>query len=258
MLLIGGRNYFREFSKYFPRISKISLDDLCKKNSNIPDDELVIFLASRSISLQYSGKYKFSINFYKNYLDKLRDRNIIFVSSASVYGLQEDKKPILRTNPLLGTSDYAQEKIFLENRLAELGNKTVIIRPSGFYGGILGYTPKSFINSLRYYIKSQEFKTFDIDNGGTQIRDFTFLSDFVKFIYVISSSMPNKKTIFNYASTEPVSLSEIIDFVKARYKNITFDIPMIAESKIHSSLDVSDLENSGFKIPHRNVLDYLD
>ena len=43
VLLIGGRNYFREFSKYFPRISKISLDDLCKKNSNIPDDELVIF-----------------------------------------------------------------------------------------------------------------------------------------------------------------------------------------------------------------------
>ena len=41
-------------------------------------------------------------------------------------------------------------------------------------------TLKSFINSLRYYIKSQEFKTFDIDNGGTQIRDFTFLSDFVK------------------------------------------------------------------------------
>ena len=169
-------------------------------------------------------------------------RNLIFSSSATVYG-SPIYLPIDENHPLKATNPYGQNKIDIENMLADKSKdgkwKVVSLRyfnPIGAHpSGLLGESPKETPNNLFPYIfkvikkeikelpvYGNDYKTID----GTCIRDYIDIIDLarahIKAIDFIK--VTNGFHIFNIGTNKGLSVLEIIHLfetvlnIKLNYK----------------------------------------
>ena len=150
-------------------------------------------------------------------------RNLIFSSSATVYG-SPIYLPIDENHPLKATNPYGQNKIDIENMLADKSKngkwKVVSLRyfnPIGAHpSGLLGESPKE----LPVY--GNDYKTID----GTCIRDYIDIIDLAKaHIKAIDFiKVTNGFHIFNIGTNKGLSILEIIHLfetvlnIKLNYK----------------------------------------
>ena len=169
-------------------------------------------------------------------------RNLIFSSSATVYG-SPIYLPIDENHPLQATNPYGQNKIDIENMLADKSKdgkwKVVSLRyfnPIGAHpSGLLGESPKETPNNLFPYIfkvikkeikelpvYGNDYKTID----GTCIRDYIDIIDLAKaHIKAIDFiKVTNGFHIFNIGTNKGLSVLEIIHLfetvlnIKLNYK----------------------------------------
>ncbi len=169
-------------------------------------------------------------------------RNLIFSSSATVYG-SPIYLPIDENHPLKATNPYGQNKIDIENMLADKSKdgkwKVVSLRyfnPIGAHpSGLLGESPKETPNNLFPYIfkvikkeikelpvYGNDYKTID----GTCIRDYIDIIDLAKaHIKAIDFiKVTNGFHIFNIGTNKGLSVLEIIHLfetvlnIKLNYK----------------------------------------
>lgn len=127
-------------------------------------------------------------------MDKYNARNIIFSSSATVYGNPE-KVPISEDAPLSATNPYGWTKLMIEQILSDLqasgkGWNVIALRyfnPIGAHpSGLIGEDPNGIPNNLVPYIaqvavgKLKEVRVFGNDyptHDGTGIRDYIHVVD---------------------------------------------------------------------------------
>ena len=169
-------------------------------------------------------------------------RNLIFSSSATVYG-SPIYLPIDENHPLKATNPYGQNKIDIENMLADKSKdgkwKVVSLRyfnPIGAHpSGLLGESSKETPNNLFPYIfkvikkeikelpvYGNDYKTID----GTCIRDYIDIIDLAKaHIKAIDFiKVTNGFHIFNIGTNKGFSVLEIIHLfetvlnIKLNYK----------------------------------------
>ena len=169
-------------------------------------------------------------------------RNLIFSSSATVYG-SPIYLPIDENHPLKATNPYGQNKIDIENMLADKSKdgkwKVVSLRyfnPIGAHpSGLLGESPKETPNNLFPHIfkvikkeikelpvYGNDYKTID----GTCIRDYIDIIDLAKaHIKAIDFiKVTNGFHIFNIGTNKGLSVLEIINLfetvlnIKLNYK----------------------------------------
>ena len=169
-------------------------------------------------------------------------RNLIFSSSATVYG-SPIYLPIDENHPLKATNPYGQNKIDIENMLADKSKdgkwKVVSLRyfnPIGAHpSGLLGESSKETPNNLFPYIfkvikkeikelpvYGNDYKTID----GTCIRDYIDIIDLAKaHIKAINFiKVTNGFHIFNIGTNKGLSVLEIIHLfetvlnIKLNYK----------------------------------------
>ena len=169
-------------------------------------------------------------------------RNLIFSSSATVYG-SPIYLPIDENHPLKATNPYGQNKIDIENMLADKSKngkwKVVSLRyfnPIGAHpSGLLGESSKETPNNLFPYIfkvikkeikelpvYGNDYKTID----GTCIRDYIDIIDLAKaHIKAIDFiKVTNGFHIFNIGTNKGLSILEIIHLfetvlnIKLNYK----------------------------------------
>ena len=169
-------------------------------------------------------------------------RNLIFSSSATVYG-SPIYLPIDENHPLKATNPYGQNKIDIENMLADKSKdgkwKVVSLRyfnPIGAHpSGLLGESSKETPNNLFPYIfkvikkeikelpvYGNDYKTID----GTCIRDYIDIIDLAKaHIKAIDFiKVTNGFHIFNIGTNKGLSVLEIIHLfetvlsIKINYK----------------------------------------
>ena len=169
-------------------------------------------------------------------------RNLIFSSSATVYG-SPIYLPVDENHPLKATNPYGQNKIDIENMLADKSKdgkwKVVSLRyfnPIGAHpSGLLGESPKETPNNLFPYIfkvikkeikelpvYGNDYKTID----GTCIRDYIDIIDLAKaHIKAIDFiKVTNGFHIFNIGTNKGLSVLEIIHLfetvlnIKLNYK----------------------------------------
>jgi len=169
-------------------------------------------------------------------------RNLIFSSSATVYG-SPIYLPIDENHPLKATNPYGQNKIDIENMLADKSKdgkwKVVSLRyfnPIGAHpSGLLGESSKETPNNLFPYIfkvikkeikelpvYGNDYKTID----GTCIRDYIDIIDLAKaHIKAIDFiKVTNGFHIFNIGTNKGLSVLEIIHLfetvlnIKLNYK----------------------------------------
>ncbi|ANE46251.1 UDP-galactose-4-epimerase [Paenibacillus swuensis] len=130
-------------------------------------------------------------------MQKYGVRNLVFSSSATVYGLPE-RVPITESFPLSATNPYGRTKLMLEEMLQDLANSDsrwsiALLRyfnPIGAHpSGRLGEDPNGIPNNLVPYItqvasgKLASLKVFGNDYStpdGTGIRDYIHVSDLAR------------------------------------------------------------------------------
>ncbi len=240
ILITGGKGYignhlYKKLAKHFDNIIIFDLidnNDLCDFNSidnlfkkyNI---KYVIHLASfKHINDSINNPLDYyhnniigSINLF-NAMKKNNCFNIIFSSSASVYGKQlaPISENVLLNNTV--SNPYAKTKIYIENILKDLHYSSdkwniIILRyfnPVGFNNnnGLFYNLLNSFKNNSTFEIYGKNYKTRD----GTCIRDFIHIDDLIdshitSLNYIINNN--NIFKIYNVGTGTGFTIKEIVN-----------------------------------------------
>lgn len=151
--------------------------------------------------------------------------DIVYLSSASVYGLSKDETcRFAETAPTCPLDRNGQEKVEIENLLFTLCRthqsiKLLIIRCSGFFG------KKNFFHNSRNFIDSLIEKKREalhdpviVSDNGQQIRDFLYVFDLINILKILITSWPScfsetEPNIINIATTKKYRIHEIMSLI---------------------------------------------
>lgn len=219
------------------------------KNNNI---DLVIHFAglkavgeSTKIPLDY---YRNNVVGTCNLLEVMKEnncKNIIFSSSATVYGLQE-KQPISEDAVLQEpTNAYGRSKFFIEYILKDLYNSDndwniVLLRyfnPIGAHeSALIGEDPKGIPNNLMPYITQTAFglreclSIFGDDyntKDGTGVRDYIHVCDLARGHRYAMKDIKEKNglNIYNLGTGTGYSVLDVVNtFMKVNNVNVPYKV----------------------------------
>lgn len=191
---------------------------------------------------------------WRQHLSKISSDHVIFLSSASVYGLSRETLPFKESASLCPKSKYAIEKANLEDEVRKLNCDTTILRLSGFYNDLSNsHDEINFINKIKQHIVNPISEIL-IENGGQQFRDFTRLSSVFDFILKAEIDINNRNRTLNFSTTVPITINEIIQSLPRLDNIITLKR---RKQKIHNSLDTSLLSQLWNGKLNEDTLDYL-
>ena len=171
---------------------------------------------------------------------KVKLKKIIFTSSCSVYGNSRVKK-ISETFSLLPLSEYAEQKINLENFIKSLDYNYIILRLSTLFG--YSYRPR-FDIAPNIFIKKFHNNEQIINHGGDQYRPFLNVKDAAKIITLFIKNNINNQ-IFN-CGFESLNM-QIKDLKKVLEKILRVEVDLNKNIKDNRSYNVS------FKKLHENI-----
>lgn len=175
-------------------------------------------------------------------------RNIVFSSSATVYGVPE-YLPVDEKHPtgMTCTNPYGRTKYFIEEMLkdlhkSEVGWNMILLRyfnPVGAHkSGMIGEDPKGEPNNLMPYIsqvavgRRDRLKVFGQDfdtSDGTGVRDYIHVVDLAQGHLAalnkqLSSELEGLR-IYNLGASKGYSVLEVVEaFEKASGRHIAYDI----------------------------------
>jgi len=177
-------------------------------------------------------------------MKKYNVRNIVFSSSATVYG-DPDRVPITENFQLKPVNPYGRTKLIIEQILQDLYNSDksfniAILRyfnPVGAHSsGVIGEDPNGIPNNLMPYIsqvavgKLKELSVFGDDyptKDGTGVRDYIHVTDLaLGHLKALEKLKENVGVlVYNLGTGQGYSVLEIIKaFSKATGKNIPYKI----------------------------------
>jgi UDP-glucose 4-epimerase len=146
--------------------------------------------------LYYENNIAGTVNLL-NVMTKYNCTNIVFSSSATVYG-DPASVPVTESFPTMGTNPYGRTKLFIEQILTDLYKSdsswnVVLLRyfnPVGAHqSGLIGEDPKGIPNNLMPFIqqvavgKREALSVFGSDyptKDGTGVRDYIHVVDLAK------------------------------------------------------------------------------
>ena len=192
--------------------NKKSLDSLIKKNKF----DFVYHLAAQA-GVRYSIKnpqkyYDTNIIGFTNLLEILRKnkvKKIIYASSSSVYG--DSKKFPLKENLVLKPKNvYALSKKFNED-LANVYKNLYKINIVGIrFFTVFGEWGRPDMFMLKYLKNIYHKANFELYNKGNHYRDFTYIGDVVKILYLLRNLKTENHDVLNICSNNPVKITKII------------------------------------------------
>ncbi|MDF2800640.1 MAG: galE [Anaerocolumna sp.] len=188
----------------------------------------------------YENNVSGTINLLKT-MDKYRVENLVFSSSATVYGTV-NPVPYKEDMPLMATNPYGYSKIMVEQMIkdftsAHKAGKAAILRyfnPIGAHkSGLIGENPEGIPNNLMPYIcqtaagKRPFLKVCGIDyptKDGTGIRDYIHVCDLAMGHVKALEKLKNIEgtVIYNLGSGKGTSVYELIDAFE-KTNNIKID-----------------------------------
>ncbi len=225
--------------------SKLFIGDLCNFDSidkaiaTYKPDAIIHFAASiqvgESVSnpiLYYSNNVKNSINLFKAMV-KNGVKKLIFSSSAAVYGIPNQNKPIKETHQTMPINPYGRTKLIVENILTDmaLANQIEFISLRYFNAAgaakdaKIGQAYKFATHLITRALKTAkgEFEKLEIYGSdystpdGTCIRDYIHVDDLaLAHICAVKAITENrvKNEIFNVGYGIGYSVKQVVDKVK--------------------------------------------
>jgi len=209
---------------------KQKISNIIKKNKFNSIIHLAAFVEVEE-SVKYPNKYfennrDNAINFFETCFQHDL-RNIIFSSTAAVYGNQKNNAPVIETANLNPINAYAKSKLEVENFLLKNSDRFnyIILRYFNVAGadpllrsGLISKNPTHLIKIIsevaikkrkKITIFGKDYNTHD----GTAIRDYIHVSDLadihLKFLeYLINN---NKSNTFNCGYGKGYSVKEVVN-----------------------------------------------
>ena len=254
-------NLYNSKKEVIDKISEITRKDVIFYEGDVCDKELLrkIFIEHKIAAVMHFAGYKAvgesvekPIMYYRNNIDstlslceimnEFNVKNIVFSSSATVYGtpkclpIKEDFEIIHATNP------YGETKIIIERILNDLYYSDNIwniallryFNPIGAHkSGLIGENPNDIPNNLMPYIvkvATKELKELSIFGNdydtidGTGVRDYIHVVDLAKGHIKALEWVLNKNGIdaFNLGTGNGHSVLELVEAFK-KYNNV--DVP---------------------------------
>lgn len=183
-----------------------------------------------------------------NMMEKYHCNNLVFSSSATVYGVP-DEVPLVETSPVKSaTSPYGETKVMIERILEDVSKvhkefNIAILRyfnpigahkstllgedPNGIPNNLLPYINKVAVGKLPYVnVYGNDYPT----NDGTGVRDYIHVCDLAKGHLLALNKLREKPGLFivNLGTGKGTSVLEIID---AYEKSTGVKIPFKIEAR---------------------------
>ena len=177
-------------------------------------------------------------------MNKYNVKNLIFSSSATVYGLNQNV-PFKEDFPTSATNPYGRSKLMIEEILSDLYNSDnswniVLLRyfnPVGaHHSGMIGEDPNGLPNNLMPFIsqvavgKLDKLRIFGDDyptKDGTGVRDYIHVVDLAQGHLRAIDQLKKESgfKVYNLGHGQGYSVLEIIDsFKKETGKNIPYEV----------------------------------
>jgi len=155
---------------------------------------------------------------------KQKPKRFVYTSSSSLYGTQKtiSFKETLSPNP---STPYAASKLSAEHYCSAIGKLSglnyTIVRLSNSYGPF--DPPGKFRNVIpNFFDAAMHNKNIVITGTGKETRDFTFIDDIVKGIFLAATKKSSENQIFNLGTgkeTQILKIAKIIlDLTKSKSK----------------------------------------
>ena len=195
--------------------NKKSLNQLLKKHKFDCIYHLAAQAGVRYSILHPQKYYDSNIVAFTNLLEASRVHNIkkiIYASSSSVYG-ESKKFPLTENLPINPKNVYALTKKINEE-LAIIYKETYKMNIVGIrFFTVFGEWGRPDMFMLKY-LKNIFFNSkFELFNNGNHYRDFTYIGDVVKILYVLKNLNFYKENVLNICSNNPIKITKIIDLI---------------------------------------------
>ena len=228
----------------------ISSEEFFSDHDIALDTDIIIFGASPFQLSKHNGyaTNPYDLTCFEKKISKLNFKKVIYLSSASVYGLTNNETSFIETDELLGVSSYAHEKIYFEsiiqNYCRKINASTIILRIAGLFDlEQKEKSSKNLLDKIFYQINNEVDDELDIFHSGNQIRNFCEVT-FLKKVIGILIEGRHQYSIYNVANTSPISLKQMISKLNLILeKPLKINYKTSQETNIHNSLDSSLLFN---------------
>ena len=212
--------------------------------------DFVLNLAAQAgvrYSIDHPRKYVDSniLGFY-NIIENSRKYNIkrlFYASSSSVYG--ENKKfPLKESEKINPKNIYGLSKKINEE-VSEIFYRYYNLKSTGLrFFTVFGEWGRPDMMMIKYINSHYKKKIFQLNNFGKHTRDFTYVGDVVKilFLLIIKHKKLKNLDILNICSNKPVKLKSIIELMKKR--NIK---PLIKKAPLQKA-DILKTHGSNSKV----------
>ena len=238
----------KDFKFYFGDVRNRELLDSIFKNENI--DAVIHFAGYKAVGesvkepLKYYENNLFSTIVLCDVMRKYNCKNLVFSSSATVYGTPK-KLPLSEDCDLSTTNPYGTTKLMIENILKDLYQSDnswniVILRyfnPIGAHSsGLIGEEPNGIPNNLMPYIVKVANKELECLNifgndydtiDGTGVRDYIHVVDLARGHVLSINKIKNDRGLFiyNLGTGTGYSVLQIVDaFEKANNIKVNYKI----------------------------------
>lgn len=260
VLITGSRGFVgRSLKKYLK--NKIELDVICDDKSKFDlskkfffklllkksKPNIIIHLASRTVSGSKSIQedklqFKNTLKPIKNLIECIKPLNgvqkLIFIGTIEEYG--KAKNPYKENSRAKPISSYGSFKLkcfnFVKKNLTKNNIKYIWLRPSLMFGP--EDNKERFLGSIFYSAKEKKMTAINLDK---QIRDYLFVEDFNRFVYLhlIKKELP-KLRVLNVTNQNWLSLIQVMNMLSKMSEN-----KIKKYLKIYNKKDNSKLINSG-------------
>lgn len=180
------------------------------------------------LNLAAQAGVRYSIDHPRKYIDtnilgfyniienssKYKIKRLFYASSSSVYGENNNfpLKEVENINPknIYGLSKKVNEEI------SQIFNKYYDLKCTGLrFFTVFGEWGRPDMMMMKYINAHFKKKTFQLNNFGKHIRDFTYVGDVVKILYLLIKNHKKLKStdVLNICSNKPVKLNKIIELM---------------------------------------------
>ena len=212
--------------------------------------DFVLNLAAQAgvrYSIDHPRKYVDSniLGFY-NIIENSRKYNIkrlFYASSSSVYG--ENKKFPLKESERINPKNIYGLSKKINEEVSEIFYRYYNLKCTGLrFFTVFGEWGRPDMMMMKYINSYYKKKIFQLNNFGKHTRDFTYVGDVVKilFLLIIKHKKLKNLDILNICSNKPVKLKSIIELMKKR--NIK---PLIKKAPLQKA-DILKTHGSNSKV----------
>ncbi len=217
-----------------------NIDDVKKASKGV---DLVYHLAAKISTSESIEKrslyYAVNIKGTQNIFEVNKNKKIVFISSAAVYG-DTLELPIKETQRLIPKSPYSETKISCEKIISQ-NPENCIVRLFNVYG--LGQSKEYASVLTKFFSAINEKRSLLVFGEGNQTRDFVHISDVVSALLFLQ----NERGVFNIGTGKEISVNKLLQIIGS-YKNIEVRYAAKRDGDIRRSVaDISKIMSRGWK-----------